>query len=80
MSSYLNWNLILKPGIYVDFWSQCCFKRKVWNFTSDFIRLNPLIENTNWEFIDHIGVNESCVKLTNSIIDFMKQCIPSKDI
>ena len=49
-------------------------------YQSDFIRVNSLTENTNWEFIDHIGVNESCEKFTNIIIDFMEQCIPSKEV
>lgn len=60
---------------------QTCTKRKVWNYDNgDYALLNELIENYNWEYIDQMDVNESCKLFTDTILRFMNQCIPSKEV
>ena len=45
-----------------------CLTRKVWYYNSaDFNRLNELIDNENWDFIESLTVDESCEKLTEII-------------
>ena len=58
-----------------------CLKRKVWYYNrADFGRLNELIEKENWDFIDFLTVDDSCNKFTEILLNYMSDCIPSKDV
>jgi len=44
---------------------QTCSKRGVWNYArADYVRLNTLIENTKWDFLEYIDVITKAVKLS----------------
>ena len=58
-----------------------CLTRKVWYYNSaDFSRLNELIGNENWDFIETLTVDESCETLTEIILKHMSEFIPSKNV
>ena len=61
--------------------SQSCTKRKVWNYDrGDYDRLNKLIDDENWNYINDLTIDESCSRFTQTILSFMTLCIPSKDV
>ena len=60
---------------------QSCTKRTVWNYNKgDYERLNKMIDDEDWTYINEMTVDESCSCFTELIISFMKICIPSKEV
>ena len=58
-----------------------CSKRKVWYYESaDFVQLNNLIENYNWDFITASDINQGCEKFSEIFLNLSSQCIASKEI
>ena len=58
-----------------------CSKRKVWYYErADFVQLNNLIENYNWDFITTSDINLGCEKFLEIFLNLSSQCIPSKEI
>ena len=57
-------------------------KRKVWFYKhADFDKLNDKIVNTDWSFINNDDcLNHICSKFTVQIVEYMDECIPSKDV
>ena len=58
------------------------YYRKVWNYKhADYIRLNELIEQFNWnDVFDSNDVDDICNKFTSVFLGFCKSCIPYKQI
>ena len=55
--------------------------RKVWYHNrADFGRLNELIENENWDFIEFLTVDESCKRFSEILLNHMSECISSKNV
>ena len=58
---------------------QTCSKRKCWSYNKgDYVKLNRLITEQNWDFIDNIDINSSCLRFTETLLSLMTLCIPSK--
>ena len=58
-----------------------CSKRKIWYYVRvDFNQLNLLIDNENWDFIDNLNLDEAINRFSCILMNFMNQCIPSKEI
>ena len=58
------------------------YYREVWNYKhADYIRLNELIEQFNWnDVFDSNDVDDICNKFTSVFLGFCKCCIPCKQI
>lgn len=58
-----------------------CSKRKIWNYTrADFAKGNNLIGNANWGFHQCPRYKYGMWKIYETLLDFMGQCMPLKDI
>lgn len=58
------------------------YYREVWKYKhADYIRLNKLIEQFNWnDVLDSNDADDICYKFTSVFLGFCKCCIPSKHI
>ena len=57
------------------------FERNIWLYNkANFESLNNKIKNFNWNNLLNCSINEACRLFTNTFIDFVKECIPSKTI
>ena len=55
--------------------------RKVWLYNkADYAKLNQLISEENWNFIDIVNVNDATVKFNETLLKLMKECIPNKEV
>ena len=61
-----------------DFTAPLPYKRHVWRYKgADFSKLNNLIQNTDWSFINENYVDEACNLFTSTFLNLGKQCIPT---
>ena len=57
------------------------FERKIWLYDkANFESLNNKIELFDWNKLLNCTMNEACELFTNTFINFVKECIPSKTI
>ena len=56
-------------------------KRTVWLYKrADYDKLNTLIANENWDFIELETINNATSNFTQKLLDLIKTCIPSKEV
>ena len=57
------------------------FKREVWNYKKgDYEKLNNLIANYDWSFINEEDLDLACEEFTIKIMNFVRQCVPSQTV
>ena len=55
--------------------------RKIWFYKrGDYNKMNDLIREFNWDVLNTHSTNEACILFTNTITEFMQQCVPSKEV
>ena len=56
-------------------------RREVWNFaTGDWDKLNDLLENTDWSFLDCGTTDTATTQLTETLLNLLGQCVEKKQL
>ena len=57
------------------------YTRTVWSYKSgDYDKLNDLIRTKNWDFLTEEDIDTACAKFISTLIHFIKQCVPNKEV
>lgn len=57
------------------------FKRKIWLYKrANYTELDNKINNFDWDCLNSLSLNEAVDFFTTSFLNFVKECIPSKEI
>ena len=57
------------------------YTRTVWSYKSgDYDKLNDLIRTKNWDFLTEENIDTACAKFTSTLMHFIEQCVPNKEI
>ena len=57
------------------------YKRTVWFYNrGDFDKLNDLIGTKIWDFLNEGDLDTACTNFTSSLMKFIKQCVPYKEV
>ena len=61
--------------------SECAYSRLIWCYRkANFTLLKQIISDYDWNCLREGTLDEACIKLNNIFFDFVRSCIPNKNV
>ena len=67
---------VVETTLVLEFSDTTAVQREVWDFAkADWDKLDDLLENTDWGFLDHATTDDAAAQLTETLLDLLGRCV-----